>query len=458
MRAPRWWRRLRKRGDQPAELTGPLREFVYLDEVSVYSLLASRGGAVVSELTETESSTTTAEVGGSVRASAGVLGSEVRSKLQDAQASGTQVVRKAIVQASFKDLIEAQQSTLALRPHGAEEPADRPTNGRELKAAAADGRWGGRLLDASRLWRGDLIEMRVELEAAPIFRFGATLSSLIDMFKDTPELIGLEGRAGMAQGIAVSKVLDALLAGLVPIRGRSVEFRHVTAGESSWIVHRDLLGAVADEELDIQPLYVVGVAETALFWKDIRRLLFSRSSYTVLCRLAGDGTTDRWKPVKLVDVVGEFLPDVARQIDEAQEGLLSLADFDGAQPKVAAGRGLAEALARYGGWRLSQTGLAEDDVARLDADGDTIAGTVTGSPSVEATRQAFAAMDSQLSERHNLDLEDPLRAAELRKEALAASGLEADGAPVASSGLPSALPQDERCEHYLDSEFIAIYW
>lgn len=195
MRWPNWLRR-RGRGAAPPKLTGPLREFVYLDEVSIYSLLASRGGAVVSELTESQSSTSTSEVGGTVRGTAGLLASEVRSKLQDTRTSGTQVVRKTIVQASFKELIEAQQDSLALRPQ-ARDLADRPSDGRALAQAAEDRRWSGRIADPDRLKRGDLVEIRVELEAAPIFRFGTTLSSLIEMFKDAPELFDVGGQAEM---------------------------------------------------------------------------------------------------------------------------------------------------------------------------------------------------------------------------------------------------------------------
>jgi len=457
MRWPNWLRR-RGRTAAPTKLTGPLREFVYLDEVSVYSLLASRGGAVVSELTESQSSTSTSEVGGTVRGTVGVLGSEVRSKLQDTQASGTQVVRKAIVQASFKELIEAQQVSLALRPQAEDDLDDRPSDGHALAQAAEEGRWSGRIVDPDRLQRGDLVEIRVELEAAPIFRFGTTLSSLIDMFKDTPELFGQGGQAEMAQGIAVSKVLDALLAGLVPIRGRAVEFRHVTVGGRSLIVHREMLSdAVVDPAVEVKPLYVVGVAERALFWKDIRRLLFSRSTYTVLCRLSRDGISDRWTPVKLVDVVGEFLPDVARQIDDAQDGLTSLAAVEVVESADGTKRALADALARYAAARAEQAQVAVDTEA-LEADAAAIAASCPGDDSVEATRQAFKEIDAVLRDRHNLGTDDPLQASELRGESLASSGLEADGAPASTPALPPSRTTHERRERYLDCEFIAIYW
>ena len=457
MRWPNWLRR-RGRVAAPAELTGPLREFVYLDEVSVYSLLASRGGAIVSELTESKSSTSTLEAGGTVRGTVGVVGSELRSKLQDTEASGMQVVRKAIVQASFKELIEAQQETLALRAQAQDDLVDRPSDGRALAQAAEEGRSSGRVADPDRLHRGDLVEIRVELEAAPIFRLGTTLSSLIDMFKDTPELFGQGGRGEMAQGMAVSKVLDALLAGLVPIRGRAVEFQHVTVGDRSLIVHRDLLSdIVGDPLVEVRPLYVVGVAERALFWKDIRRLLFSRSTYTVLCRLGRDGISDRWTPVKLVDVVGEFLPDIARQIDEAEEGLTSLAAVEVVQSEDATERALACALTRYAAARAEHAQVTVEAEA-LEVDAAAIATRHPGGDSVEATRQAFKDIDAVLRDRHELGPDDPLEASKLRGETLAAAGLEADGGPASTPALPPSRRMHERRERYLDCEFIAIYW
>lgn len=50
------WVARRRRRRAARQLEGaPLREFVYLDEVSVYSLVASRMGSVATEHTATES-------------------------------------------------------------------------------------------------------------------------------------------------------------------------------------------------------------------------------------------------------------------------------------------------------------------------------------------------------------------------------------------------------------------
>ena len=57
-------RRWRKAGRNEDE---PLREFVYLDDVSVYSLVASQVGMIVTELTETQATSLQSDISGSAR-------------------------------------------------------------------------------------------------------------------------------------------------------------------------------------------------------------------------------------------------------------------------------------------------------------------------------------------------------------------------------------------------------
>ena len=102
---------------------GPLREFVYLDEVSVYSLLASRQGGVKTETIEKDSVMTErageSSIGGNVLAAEARLSGQFRSE----QLRGTQVIRKAIVQTSFKELFEIEQGSLELKPPDNDPPA-----------------------------------------------------------------------------------------------------------------------------------------------------------------------------------------------------------------------------------------------------------------------------------------------------------------------------------------------
>lgn len=74
------------------------------------------------------------------------------------------------------------------------------------------------VVGADRLRRGDLVEVEVELEAEPIFRVSTMLATLLDLFQEQPELLPEADRAELRQGVAASRVLETLLAGLVPLR------------------------------------------------------------------------------------------------------------------------------------------------------------------------------------------------------------------------------------------------
>ena len=110
-----WLRRLKPQ-KAPENLTGLLREFVYLDEVSVYSILASRKGAIATEFTESQTASLNSDVGGSVGVGFGGTKATFDSKVQAGHVQGSQVLRKAIIQTSFKELYDIEQASLALSP------------------------------------------------------------------------------------------------------------------------------------------------------------------------------------------------------------------------------------------------------------------------------------------------------------------------------------------------------
>src|SRR5262245_4561058 len=111
LRGRRQHRRLRK-----AERSerGSLREFVYLDEVSVYSLRASQVGLIVTELTDTQATSLQSEVSSGLGVS-GPLKAEIGSKIHESESRSSQVLRKAIIQTTFSDLRESAERSGALR-------------------------------------------------------------------------------------------------------------------------------------------------------------------------------------------------------------------------------------------------------------------------------------------------------------------------------------------------------
>ena len=280
------WLRRTARRPVTSSSDGLLREFVYLDEVSVYSILASRKGAIPTEFTENQTASLHRDVGSSIGIGTGFINTRLDSKLHASELRGSQVLRKSIIQASFKELYEIEQTALALSPLGGNcvptvhaIPDLESRLGREPKDP-----W---LVDPQTIRRGDLMELQVELEADPIFRMTSIITTLRELMEDNEHLFGNEIAAKLPEMRSLARVLDGLLVGLVPIRGRLVDYRWTNIASRDVLVHQLLLDQLSpDTSLTVYPAFVVGVAQHDLFWKDIRRVLFSQAQYTVFCRIA----------------------------------------------------------------------------------------------------------------------------------------------------------------------------
>ena len=174
----RAWRHRRGHAREARKQPGTPREFVYLDEVSVYSLLASRKGAIATEFTERQTASLNSEVGGSMGGGFGVTKAEVRSRIEAAQSRSSQVLRKAIVQTSFKEFHDLERPGLGLagaRDHsGPPNVRSRSDLERDLELHPS----AGHVIAPQTLGRGDLIEVEVVLEADPIFRVSAIITTI----------------------------------------------------------------------------------------------------------------------------------------------------------------------------------------------------------------------------------------------------------------------------------------
>jgi hypothetical protein len=433
-----------------------LREFVYLDEVSVYSLIASRKGAVPSEVTESESALLRSDIASKAGANTGIAKGEVSSSLEVRQGSGTQVVRKSLVQSTFKELFDLERPHLPLRLDSGSESPPSLRDASELLDLARGGSSAWATL-GQELRRGTLLEFEVELEAEGIFRMNAIMNAFFEIVDDNPKLLGSASLPNLVDGYMTNQLLERLLVGLIPIRGRVVDYRSVLVDSNEVIVHRSVLDGMGESVLAARPVYVVGVTERDLFWRDIRRVLFSHSRYSMLCRLGRDGPQSSWTPVKLVDVLKEVSADLGSNIQEVggyldrQQGLRS-GEADDQDRNVA----MEKALSVYAGDMVRQYGheLLEDDGETLtlppDLDGESF-GTREG------RRAAFAQLTTQLEERFAFQAE-PLVAAQLREAALDAAGFDLEGnLPDRAQGEEQAgtSGQDTR---YLDSNIVAIYW
>jgi hypothetical protein len=456
-----WWKRRirRSRRSKAAKQNRdkPLREFVYLDEVSVFSLMASRIGALATEFTESESTSLSTEVKSRVGASAAVAKAEVASSLTAGESSETQIMRKSTVQSTFKELLDYVGEELVLKPSSADGQVPTVRQAGDLLALAGkDADW---VVDTQDLTRGRLVEVDVELEADDHFRASALLSTILD-FLDTlpqmPEGLDTDGVLGAVTG---TRMLEMLLAGLVPLRGRSIDYVHLTLEGRELIVRRPLLDQVPDLRAEARDLVVVGVAERELFWRDIRRVLFSNSRFRMLCRVGRDGAQLDWNPVKMLDMLGAALPPLRDAVDEIPALLASMGDeSDGPDPvedqmRIALEHYAVELTAVY------EHPLTMNDLAARGLPTSAQV-NVAAYGTFEERRAAFAELTGTLADELGFATTAD-RLETMRSAALVDAGALPPGSaapPVLVMEHDEKTDSDAEAVRYLDCEFVAIYW
>ena len=442
------------------------REFVYLDEVSVLSILASRTGRIATESTESQTSSQSSEVKGSLGVGLGGTKANLGTKMQSSQVEASQVSRKAIIQSNFKELYGIEHSALVLHPDSiAHLPTVDSTLALERLLGSPEAT--GLLVDPSTLLRGELLEVEVDLEADPIFRMATIITTFVGLMEDNEELLQNAVPAQLPEIRSVARLLDSLLAGLVPIRGRLVDYVWIRLCGRDVLVHRSLLSQLpADALPEAYPVFLAGVAQRDLFWKDIRRVLFSQARYTVFSRIATNGLIDRWSPVKMADVFS----GIASDFDEMIRGL-------GDELMSGFKRGVRSATIRTVGDTPAtilnpdaQRGqlLLMNYVAslatyhKLDMEPDVIEALTREDSraknwldSVDSYRPVFAEVTKKLDDSQ--EVKTPQNVAhDLRSQALHRLSVDKivkpDGSTVRDNHPGPA------CERFLDSEIIAIYW
>jgi hypothetical protein len=313
------------------------------------------------------------------------------------------------------------------------------------------------IIDPDNLERGLLIEAEVQLEADPIFHTITAFSSLLEILEENPELFDLASFDGLIQAKSIPRIVAKLLVGLIPIRGLAVDYKIVKLAGKEWIVHQKLLDRLhSTKSKQIYPLYIVGVVEQSLFWKDIRRILFSNLQFRILGRIAQHGIQPSWTPVKLVHMLEFVVPGIATQIENLGRGAFNNAGRSNpilsAEQQLVCGvlENYAKLLAQHYDHELTSQDLVE--VNRLASQ---YSKSFKG---VRAQRPAFEAISTFVLSRFKIP-RDPDIVAKYRDKAreVFARGLPLDQftQQEKKSKTPHTTLADER---FIDSEIIAIYW
>jgi hypothetical protein len=433
------------RDSSGVQRTPALREFVYLDEVSLRSLLSSQTGGLTDEVTDLISQAFESEVGGTASANSFVAKAELTSRLQATDLSSSQISRKSIVQSLFKEFRELMESRLVLRPRAS---IERPLPEDQLFAD-----FQHLLLDSKQLTRGSIIEIEVELAADPIFRFSTVISELGELADDYPAMLEVSGTASiMAEAMPINRVLRKMLAGLVPIRATATGLVLVERNGNKFVVPKD---AIDDPNSSSLPLEIVGVTEESGYWKDPRRVLYSGARFTMLCRISRDNLQETWSPIKLADVLAEIAPGFPAALEKVGTTKYA-APID--QRRVAHEATFLAALDAYESLLYDEANVVrdEDACAASQAYFETL---VTNALDATSQKIAFRSTATRAATIIPSGVGEEERDAELRSRARELAGLDLFFRPSSLSELKST-PTVPIANNgvLLDTEIIAIYW
>jgi hypothetical protein len=453
------WTRIKRRRRINVAKTDktPLREFIYLDEVSVYSLLASRKGPLATEYTDTQQNAESSEVSGSLGSSSGVIKASTSSKLASTQTRTTQVLRKSTIQAAFKELLEGEQGKLAIAPISQKSDAPRVTTWNELERAAqelaSDAQW---VIDPDTLTRGRLFELAIELAPDEVYRMTSMVDEVVNIVSDSPQLFPVVPFE-VQKVASINRVLDSLLVGLIPLKCRVLDYRVVELGSKKFLVHNEVLKNISSaSNQKITDVYVTGVTEQRLFWKDVRRVLFSDLQFRAMCRANGRGLQDSWIPVKLFNVLRDVIPDLANDIDEMVRNVFGGQELS--QPaKDDMSNKEREALIDYGLMLADHYG-SHLDRSDLEVTVIEILNTKPNFQDLESRRTAFSQVAERVSDALGGISIEPMVAGEIRSTVTIDAGIGSLGglSPTETSGKENS--KAGTVSTILDVEIVAVYW
>lgn len=441
------WFRTSKRESNASRNELPLREFVYLDEVSLRSLLSSQTGEMVDTRSEqrTDGSQSNFESSAGFRAP-GLTKADITSRFQTSNSNSLQTSRKATVQSWFGEL----HSMTGLRLIEPGHPGAPVSEAGDLLTVNNP----FLVLPASSLERGKLVEFRVRLSADPIFHLGTMVSEFSGIVDDSPQMFSDGGVRRQLDGfLPVNKVLQRMLAGLVPIRCEALDYVAVKLSDQEYIVRRECVEGL---EIPTSPVQIVGVTDHLAYWKDLRRVLFSDAEFTILGRVARTGLQGSWTPIKLGDMFRVVAPDWDEQINAAAKNPFNSAS--GGTTVNVNEINLADALYHYKSLieqiasnplSPEQDILVSNEISRLLPR----AATATGQ------RSAFQIIHDMMMAQVPFEI-DAEKDSAMRASAREASGLTLFPAMSNSTRTigGTALTYDGPEHRLLDVEVVAIYW
>lgn len=287
-----WVKQLRS-GKENDDESKPLREFIYLDETSVVSLLASLEGEITESLITRSESVDRDLRKGKKGLAYNELGYSRTNESESIERSGSETIQRSVIQSRFDELHESRQDQLLL-------PSED----------------GVGLVDIER---SEIIKFNGYVIVSEAYRVYKILEYLSETFEDIEKFGESVEDVSQEELEALSGFLSSLFGDQVPVRIEAANYRIV----EDCIQHIQDLDS-ADEG---EPLSIVGYLNRGSLWDDPLTVFSEDTEFTIYGRVVA--TDADWSPLRLTRVLEQHFPDQARQVNRAlKNALLNLENID----------------------------------------------------------------------------------------------------------------------------------
>jgi hypothetical protein len=410
---PRWVPSFGSENESEDEL--PLREFIYLDEVSVVSLLASLTREVTEERTDTDMTENRKRwkfrlkstlsfipyIGGSGSASRETVGVD-----RDTE----EVVRRSEIQSKFDELYSETSPYFELNE------VDRNEE-----------------VSVSDLTEGGVMEVDVEFSGHKLFHYYKAFQYLIDVAEGTEY-------AFTNQEKQVVELMGSLFGDQIPVVGELSNYK---------IVDEQIHEREGDTE-EGEELWIAGTLDPDMLWQEPSQFLYENNNFTAYIRVPEARIQDDWDPLKLTRVIRSISQPIGDQLNGMLDAVItqSQEEFDTAnledEEQVAPGKDhydeYFDIIERDGDLNLSENrrrellvSASEEVIAHLDES------------SYEFEIRLLKEVADLVEEQTDVDLDRDMLACQRPK---LVHDLPNDGASVS----------DSSGRNYLEVSFVAIYW
>lgn len=406
-----------------------VREFIYLDEISVRSLLASTGeGGIPTESVEQDVRTTRTMGGGGAGLSTGVANFDVKGgREREVQMSVEERRNYDLTQSKFTRLHNSDtvQTKLELSQ------TKNDTDAREFSG-----------LPSGDLERGDIIEVRVDISAHLLFR----LYQILDYFGDAIEdELDQEAKENL-------RLIELSLGNSIPIEGTAIDYCVVEENGQKAI---ELASAAKDQDADqVYELKIMTLLNVDDLWVDPIHTLFNDNEFLIYCRVE-DVDLDVWHPLKVTRALGSLSPEAADDLNneimtelEAMRkqlsGMKALEDFS-----VDAMSVLAQDIAEYSDRLENEYDITvtEDEYGQLVRGAHRLAETSHQVSPTARRKEILNAFTDCFEEMFDLDAIEPGERQMLRPETK----------DIGGNGRES-LSEEQEEVFRIEAKTVAVYW